>query len=385
MQKLILYPHGGSENHGCEALVRSTIKILGSDSYEVLLASKSPEQDIKYEIDKYCSIIRQNTLTISLFDRIIAGIKYRIFGDKLAYERLTYKDVMKRVDENTICLSFGGDNYCYGKPTYIYIMNKLFRSLGARTILWGCSIEPDNIDARMIADLKGYYRIVARESLTYNALLSVGLNNVTLCPDPAFTLDSDESAFLPKEFVIGNTVGINLSPMAISYSGHNEVILRNYQNLIAYILEKTNMNVALIPHVVWEDNDDRKPLKILYEKFKSSSRICMIEDGNCEKLKGVIARCRYLITARTHASIAAYSTGIPTIVMGYSIKAKGIATDLFGTDKGYVLPVQDLKSDNDLCDAFRFLEDNEYKIKEILISSRKRLLNGALEMKQYLC
>ena len=26
--KLLLYPHGGSGNHGCEAIVRSTLKMI---------------------------------------------------------------------------------------------------------------------------------------------------------------------------------------------------------------------------------------------------------------------------------------------------------------------------------------------------------------------
>lgn len=29
--KLVLYPHGGSGNHGCEAIVRSTCKITQAD------------------------------------------------------------------------------------------------------------------------------------------------------------------------------------------------------------------------------------------------------------------------------------------------------------------------------------------------------------------
>ncbi len=51
---------------------------------------------------------------------------------------------------------------------------------------------------------------------------------------------------------------------------------------------------------------------------------------------------------RTHATIAAYSTGVPTLVVGYSVKARGIARDLFGTEDGYVLPVQQLKESDEL-------------------------------------
>lgn len=49
----------------------------------------------------------------------------------------------------------------------------------------------------------------------------------------------------------------------------------------------------------------------------------MIEDASCGDLKGYISRCRFLVAARTHASIAAYSTGVPALVAGYSVKARG--------------------------------------------------------------
>ena len=59
--------------------------------------------------------------------------------------------------------------------------------------------------------------------------------------------------------------------------------------------------------------------------------------------------------ARTHATIAAYSTCVPTLVVGYSVKARGIARDLFGTEDGYVLPVQELSAPDQLSKSFAVL------------------------------
>ena len=68
--------------------------------------------------------------------------------------------------------------------------------------------------------------------------------------------------------------------------------MKNYSKLIEYILENTDMNVALIPHVIWKDNnDDRIPSRELYEKFKSTNRVSLLEDNNCEVLKGYVSRC----------------------------------------------------------------------------------------------
>ena len=38
--------------------------------------------------------------------------------------------------------------------------------------------------------------------------------------------------------------------------------------------------------------------------------------------------------------------------MGYSVKARGIAKDLLGTDENYVVPVQSLKSEDDLLEKY---------------------------------
>lgn len=135
-----------------------------------------------------------------------------------------------------------------------------------------------------------------------------------------------------KEFVEKNTVGINVSPLIIEREGCNGMTMQNYEMLIEHILATSDMSVALIPHVVWSHNDDRKPLLLLYNKFRDTGRIYLQEDCNACELKSVISRCRFMVVARTHASIAAYSTGVPTLVVGYSVKAHGIAKDLFGTD-----------------------------------------------------
>ncbi|MFQ6794014.1 MAG: polysaccharide pyruvyl transferase family protein [Thomasclavelia sp.] len=138
------------------------------------------------------------------------------------------------------------------------------------------------------------------------------------------------------------------------------------------------MNIALIPHVVWENNDDRIPLNELYEKFKATNRVCIIKDCNCMELKGFISRCRFFIGARTHATIAAYSTCVPTLVVGYSIKAKGIAKDIFGTYDNYVLPVQSLSHKNDLTDSFLWMYNHENKIKEYLKNIMPNYIDKAM-------
>ena len=53
-------------------------------------------------------------------------------------------------------------------------------------------------------------------------------------------------------------------------------------------------------------------------------------------------------------------------MIGYSVKALGIAKDLFGTNEGYVLPVQSLENPYQMIEAFKGIEKNENLIRERL-------------------
>ena len=110
----------------------------------------------------------------------------------------------------------------------------------------------------------------------------------------------------------------------------------------------------------------------------------MIEDHNCMELKGYIARCRFFIGARTHATIAAYSSCVPTLVVGYSVKSKGIATDLFGTDEKYVIPVQQFTKQDDLTESFRWIMENEVEIRNNLKQTIKAYIANTNALKDHI-
>ena len=105
----------------------------------------------------------------------------------------------------------------------------------------------------------------------------------------------------------------------------------------------------------------------VYSKVKEYKRVSIItEKYNCNQLKKIISKCRMFIGARTHSTIAAYSTCVPTLVLGYSVKSRGIARDIFGNEKDMVISVQDLNNSNDLINIFNTFFKNEYKIREYL-------------------
>lgn len=386
--QIILYMHAGSGNHGCEAIVNSLCHMMKEDA---VLVSYRGNEDEQYTLKDLCEIKQERSFEEHKLAHI-AYYAYRMLTkDAASFLRYRYEDIFEK-PMSPLAISIGGDNYCYDSMlSDLRLANLAFTQKGTKTVLLGCSIEPELLKSgqgtnRILEDLSHYHLIIARESLTYNALCAAfekrqeegnhnNSNNTTRdtlaiprivqIPDPAFTLGYVRKK-VPDGFWKGNTVGVNVSPLIQKSESVPGITMKCYEELIEWIIEHTDMQIALIPHVVWKNNDDRKPLSELYEKYKSTERLLQIPDGSCEELKGYISQCRFFVGARTHATIAAYSTCVPTLVVGYSVKAAGIAQDLFGSTDHYVLPVQSLKDPQDLIQGFQWLMEQEDSIREHL-------------------
>lgn len=367
MGKIIFYAHAGSGNHGCEAIVRSSANMLRD---AILLYSIRPEEDLKYGLNDILERIREDSnLRVRKYSIswLCARIQTKLTGSIVTEIYNQKRRMLDDIQSGDVAFSIGGDNYCYPGTDILAAINTNIRRKGAKTVLWGCSVEPELLkDPAIAKDIASYDLITARESISYEALKTVNPNTV-LVADPAFTLERVDLP-LPDGWVEGNMIGINASPLILQSGKDGQMVLDAYKELIKRILEATDCSVALIPHVVWESNDDRVPLKVLHDEFAGTGRVILIEDHNCMELKGYIARCRMFIGARTHATIAAYSSCVPTLVLGYSVKSRGIARDLFGTEENYVIPVQNLSSADELADGFDWLLANETAIREHLQS-----------------
>lgn len=391
MKKVILYGHNGSKNHGCEAIVRGTEKIIRSNDIDIKVLTQNKNSDLEFNLNNIAEIEQVDTIQINSksLGFFISSIKYKIFKNKLAFEEIRNKNYIDKFNKSKLSLSIGGDNYCYDKPRWLFYLNKLAKESNSKTILWGCSIQPEYIDEEMIEDLKRYDLIVTRESITYNTLIKHGIDkNTKLYPDPAFQLDKVDVE-LPSNFIENNTIGINVSPLIIKCEKNKGATFDNFVSLINHILETTTSNIVLIPHVTWDNNNDAETLGNLYEVFKETKRVILIGSNyNAMELKGIISKCKIFIGARTHATIAAYSMCVPTLVVGYSVKAQGIARDIFGSEENMVIPVQALENKYDLVNAFEYIKENEDHIrnhlKAFMPRYKERSLMAGEEIKKLL-
>ncbi|MDR1927784.1 MAG: polysaccharide pyruvyl transferase family protein [Oscillospiraceae bacterium] len=349
--RIALYFHQGGLNRGSEAIVQSTLPLL-EEAFRgaaVSLYTTNPEEDQSMRLPGYVTIKPLFPKTAPPIGKIsLARAKlflYRHESQKKADE-FFFGRLFARSDffDHDLFLSVGGDCYCYGDVSEIAALNRGLVKRGKPAVLWGCSIDEDALTPQKHADLRRYSMILARESRTLALLQGIGLGERSfLHPDPAFLLEAQETP-LPEGFIPGKTIGLNLSSFLLPDAAGER--MEALYALVRLLLRDQDAIVALIPHVMRTYQDDRKTMQPLLDEFRNEPRVIPLAFAgapwSASQLKFAISQCKALIAARTHACIAAYSTGVPVLALGYSGKAGAIATDLFGTAQGLVLSAQDM-------------------------------------------
>ncbi|OPH56682.1 hypothetical protein BC351_27460 [Paenibacillus ferrarius] len=380
--KIMMFAHDGSLNRGCEAIVRSSTSLIKEKmtGAQVYLASGKPETD--RIISKLDGIYDGSPRGIKRYsyDWFLSSFKVKLFKDESYALGKIHNNIVKHISNMDICLSIGGDNYCYGEQPGWYEINRRVKAQGKKLVLWGCSIGKEDMSERKLEDLKLFDLILARETLTYDMLKSKGLRNVELCADAAFTMEKEELE-LPSGWQEGNTVGLNFSPLVWKKNEKSQTAVRD---LITHIINTTDMTIALTPHVIEGGNNDYEVLQKYYEEFQHTGRVILLPNHlNAIQYKGYIARMRFFIGARTHATIAAYSNYVPTMVLGYSVKSKGIAQDIFGEEK-LVLGIEEISDGAKLQSKFDEMVKDEKAIRETLHQAIPRIQKMSYKAVEYL-
>mgnify|MGYP001570154846 CR=1 FL=1 len=387
--KILLFFHNGSTNRGTSALAISAVKVIRQQYPEayIALASMDPATDkaVVKGIDELISHNQKRGLKRLSKAWFSNFIEIRTGKPNLTAYRLMHQDIIQRIKDFDVFLSIGGDNYCYGDIPDYYEMNRQIKAQGKKLLLWGGSIGKEDVTPDMLKDLKGFDALLLREPHSFEEMKGLGLNNVYLVADGAFVLDK-EYLPLPEEWEEGNTIGFNYSPLI--FKRHPESRSAALQ-LLKHILDATSYKIAMTPHVIQPhlDNDDWVCMQELRDELKDYpgyERICMLpNDLTAVQYKGFIARQQLLITARTHASIAAYSAGVPTLVLGYSIKSRGIAEDLFGQVR-LVLDKTEISDAGLLIQKFDELVRDQNEIRNILNQRVSEIQNRAYSAANYL-
>ena len=349
MKRFFLTGHRSFGNRGCEAIVRSIVQLLNEQLGETDVLV--PSDDIKRDIVQWPDAAEHGVEFVQTYLPLHA--RYWIHSQRLPIPLLKRAGwpfpmptwLKAQIASVDAVLAIGGDNYSldYRLPSLIMGIDKLAMDMGKPVILWGASVGPfaqePNFVPTIIKHLSRMRLIAVRESASEVYLRdSLRLNNVIRVVDPAFTLQPepvDVEHFWPAVQGAG-VLGLNVSPLLTRYRQVGDDLRDDIATFIRYAVETRNLAVLLVPHVVplngTEKNNDAFYMQGLLQRVGSlGKRVKMMDSSlNAAQIKHVISQCRYFIGARTHATIAALSSGVPTVSIAYSVKARGINKDLFG-------------------------------------------------------
>ncbi len=254
------------------------------------------------------------------------------------------REAQHLIDSADAVISVGGDNYSedYSGPFMPLIHDRYAMDHGKPTVLWGASVGPFNKSGRyanfMARHIRRYSRIHVREAYSEAYCRGrMGASRVEQFADPAFALEPEAANGIGLG--VDGYIGVNVSPLVLPNNGAESVI-GEVMKALQTIHETYGLSVLLVPHVMAYSgpNDDRRPLEALAGTLDRNGvpNYLVPGDLNAAQFKGVIGQCRVFVGARTHATIAAMSMGVPVISIGYSVKATGINEQVFGDDR-YVL------------------------------------------------
>ncbi len=138
MKKILICQHGGSKNHGCEALARTVSAMFPGD--ELTLYSFRAPEDREFLSDV-------SNLTVRGFDALpgkfsFYNLKYHVLkrlGRSIPKIPLT-EEFKQLCAQSDAIIAIGGDNYCYDQGRGYWPADRFISALGKPYILLSFSI-----------------------------------------------------------------------------------------------------------------------------------------------------------------------------------------------------------------------------------------------------
>lgn len=386
--KIQIYGHGGSSNHGNEAIVRGIRKILPEAN--IILYTFLPSKDAEFCLDEIVNL-KEFLSNRSILERVFNRIARKITKKNILRFESLFKNFLNEVKEGDIYILEAGDQYCesdYHRDMYAFL-NKEINKRKGKTVMMGCTINPEILEREdVVSDLKLYSLIIARESITYNAIKRKAANiNLEIAPDPAFAMEAIPCN-LPGIFTNQSVVGINAGFLKQGNEKFYNSLIKNCIELMRYIVSDTEFNIALIPHVNWSfESSDYKTLLKLASAFENSSRIMIMPEQNAPKQKYLMSKCRFMVALRTHAAIPSIESKVPTLITGYKTKSSGIARDIFPQYPNLLAHSEEWHNDQIFVERFKWMQKNEDEVRKYLNSriplyckEIQKIRNGILEI-----
>jgi colanic acid/amylovoran biosynthesis protein len=389
--KILLIGMWGLYNRGCEAIVRGSAKILKQiyPGAEVSVAVGIPESVAAdrqrlpdFEGDIYPLIRERRLLSLPL--RIVRRLVRELTGHLLYNSR---KFIGYPTEGWDLVFEVGGDTYA-ADPTHDFQHDQwLMREKGLKLGLWGLNLGP--YDEQMISPQKlksgfsQYSLITVRDDFSKAYLADLGVErNVFRMADPAFEMDPepwDFAACLPL-MRDKRIIGLNLSPLIAKFFRGGIPGMIQLARELTRKLHNSGFGVVFIPHCFPPAcpayDDDLAVLRPAYDQIQAENiPVGLIPGGlSSPQVKFAISQCDLFIAARMHSGIAAWSTGVPVLMLSYSQKSLNLNDEIYGHRK-YVLDIREVTPDK----AASLVSDMVGNIDEI----KQATINGTENLRKH--
>jgi colanic acid/amylovoran biosynthesis protein len=393
--KIIITGVTGLRNRGVEALVRTKIEQIKYrvPDCEIVVLSSTPDYDqLRLQMDKVRFIVDPFR---AIYGRVVQKLEtvkslLKYLGNDAGRAVREYDAVVEEIKSASLVIASGGDIFSrtysnettntfrlHLKPLEIAQQHKVpvvflshsigkFKSLG--------EAEP------WLEVAKNSPLLTIRESVTYEHVINdLHLDKKTahLTADSAFLLQPIGSADIAKlrhYYHLDNassTIALSISQGISRFAQVNTIShASSWHNIISMLLEKTNAQIILIPHVqeLIAANNDALIGTELIRSFNFDPRVQLISaDHSASEYKGLISSCDFLVAERMHAAIGGLSSQIPTMAIGYSPKAEGILKDLYGKNvQQTLIPIQELLNTNKAFQNIYANWENRASLKSLL-------------------
>lgn len=366
-------------NRGCVALTISALSIIdrimkeSNVSYDIYLPDSGHKkiQQFTYKADSLS--IDYTSCDYYTYTTPVVALKKKV---RSIVEKQDFKSIFKNAD---FILDLGqGDSFADIYGTYRFGQIDLIHEI-ARKLKKPYCILPQTIGPFKSETIKSK----AHETIAYADLCMARDRQsfdyvVTNVPTQTTIKEYiDVAFFMPYNIIEQDKnsihVGLNISALMWNggYTKNNQFGLKDdykqtVKSVIEYFLSLPNIKIHLVPHVVGAERGVENDYEVSYELWREYNNprlvLAPFALGPIE-IKSYISGLDFFMGARMHATIGAFSSGVPVVPMAYSRKFNGLFEDTL--DYHYMTDLK-IQSKDEILGTIKGAFNKRMDIKDII-------------------
>lgn len=326
-----------SANKGDAAMELAMIGALRREAPDVDVVVSSPFPDLDRPVYAPTTVVGCHRRDLLGFVQVLVALLGRLLGRPRWLLRGTELEALADTD---LVVDLSGDMLTEDYGVLVAVSHYLpllqARALGVPYVICAQSVGPFRW-TRPLAHwlIRGASAVTVRESITAERLARVR-PDLERTADMAMLLEPDEGR-LPPGLASGDTgtpvLGVSLSSLvANTHEGGPEAFVDAVVRGLERVLAAHPHRVLLVAHVTGPSiaKDDRVIAREVAALLGDRAEVADV-DLHPAGIKALIADSDVFLGARMHANIAALTSGVPVVAIGYSHKTRGIMRE-FGQD-----------------------------------------------------